>query len=75
MGKRKQNKKDPIETDWRKKSIIRGREAKALNKRIRELILSRDSWKNKYSETKKQCTIWENELIKIKKKLNEILMQ
>jgi hypothetical protein len=75
MDKIKQNKKHPIETDWRKKSIIRGREAKALNKRIRELVVSRDLWKSKYSETKKQCTIWETELIKIKKKLNEILMQ
>lgn len=76
MGKRKQNKKRSLEvTDWKQKSIKRGKEAKALNKRIRELIVSRDSWKDKHTQTKKQCIIWENELIKIKKKLNEILSQ
>jgi oligoribonuclease NrnB/cAMP/cGMP phosphodiesterase (DHH superfamily) len=74
MGKRKQNKKRSLEaTDWKQKSIKRGKEAKALNKRIRELVVSRDSWKNKYIESKKQCITWENELNKIKKKLNEIL--
>ncbi len=61
--------------DWKQKSIKRGREVKALNKRIRELITSRDLWKTKYTETKKQCVIWETELNKIKKKLNEILIQ
>jgi len=75
MGKVKQKRKHPVDVvDWKKKSIARGKEAKALNKRIRELILSRDLWKNKYNETKKQCGIWENELSKIKKKLNDILI-
>jgi hypothetical protein len=60
--------------DWKLKSIKRGKEAKALNKRIRELIESRDLWKAKYAATKEQCTLWENELIKIKKKLNEIIL-
>jgi hypothetical protein len=76
MGKRKHNKKRSLEaTDWKQKSIKRGKEAKALNKRIRELTVSRDSWKKKYTESKKQSNIWENELNKIKKKLNEILGQ
>lgn len=76
MGKKKQNQKRSLEaTDWKQKSIKRGREAKALNKRIRELIISRDSWKCKYTESKKQSIIWEDELHKIKKKLNEILSQ
>lgn len=74
MEKRDQNKKGSLEvTDWKQKSIRRGKEAKALNKRIRELTVSRDLWKSKYTESKAQCIIWEVELIKIKKKLNEIL--
>ena len=74
MAKRKKKTNRSLEiTDWKKKSIKRGKEDKALNKRIRELTISRDSWKDKYSETKKQSAIWENELHKIKKKLNEIL--
>ena len=59
--------------DWKLKALKRGKEAKALNKRIRELTASRDLWKIKYTESKAQCDIWEGELIKIKKKLNEIL--
>jgi hypothetical protein len=74
MGKRKQNTERSLEaTDWKQKSIKRGKEAKALNKRIRELIASRDSWKVKYTEAKKHSIVWEAELYKIKKKLNEIL--
>lgn len=76
MEKGDQNKKGSLEvTDWKQKSIKRGKEAKALNKRIRELTVSRDLWKAKYTESKTQCIIWEVELIKIKKKLNEILSQ
>ena len=76
MEKGDQNKKGSLEvTDWKQKSIRRGKEAKALNKRIRELTVSRDLWKSKYTESKAQYTIWEVELIKIKKKLNEILNQ
>jgi hypothetical protein len=76
MGKKKQNTGRSLEaTDWKQKSIKRGKEAKALNKRIRELIASRDSWKDKYTETKKHSIIWKTELCKIKKKLNEILSQ
>ena len=76
MEKDNENTKNsPAFTDWKQKSIKRGREAKALNKRIRELTTSRDLWKIKYTESKAQCDIWEGELIKIKKKLNEILSQ
>jgi hypothetical protein len=76
MEKGDQNKKGSLAvTDWKQKSIRRGKEAKSLNKRIRELTVSRDLWKAKYTESKTQCIIWEVELIKIKKKLNEILIQ
>jgi hypothetical protein len=64
-----------ISTDWKLKALKRGKEAKALNKRIRELTASRDLWKSKYFESKTQSDIWESELVKIKKKLNEILSQ
>ena len=74
MGTMGQNKKSSLNiTDWKQKSIKRGKEAKSLNKRIRELTTSRDSWKTKYTETRKQCIVWEGELMKIKNKLNEIL--
>lgn len=74
MGTMNQNKKSSVNiTDWKQKSIKRGKEAKASNKRIRELITSRDLWKTKYTETRKQSIIWEEELMNIKKKLNEIL--
>ncbi len=53
--------------DWKAKSIKRGKEAKALNKRIRELTLSRDNWKNKYLRSKQECEKWNVELVKIKK--------
>lgn len=68
MEKGDQNKKGSlVVTDWKQKSIRRGKEAKALNKRIRELTVSRDLWKSKYTESKAQCIIWEAELMKIKK--------
>jgi hypothetical protein len=73
--KDKEKKGSLVVTDWKQKSIKRGKEAKSLNKRIRELIISRDLWKSKYIESKEQSDYWEAELIKIKKKLNEILSQ
>ena len=76
MGKEKLKIENSLEiTDWKQKSINRGKEAKSLKKRIRELVVSRDLWKEKYTETKKQSVVWEAELYKIKKKLNEILSQ
>jgi outer membrane biogenesis lipoprotein LolB len=60
-------------TDWKAKSIQRGRQFKALNKRIRELTLSRDNWKNKYLQYKQDSEELSAELLKIKKKLNEII--
>jgi hypothetical protein len=76
MSKGSENRKGSTDVvDWKQKSIKRGKEAKALNKRIRELIASRDLWKAKYLGSRAQCIIWEDELNKIKKKLNEILSQ
>ena len=74
MSDSKQNtKSNLVVTDWKKKSIKRGKEAKALNKRIREITTSRDVWKTKYMNLKAQSIIKEDELNNIKKKLSEIL--
>jgi len=60
-------------TDWKAKSIQRGKQFKILNKRIRELTLSRDNWKRKYLQSSQDSVDLKSELIKIKKKLNEII--
>jgi len=67
--------KGPLTTqvNWKEKSIKRGKEAKSLNKRIRELKVSRDLWKGKYMEASIKRDAYLEELKKIKKKLNEIL--
>jgi hypothetical protein len=62
-------------TDWKVKSISRAKETKALKKRIRELAYSRDQWKAKYMEAKDEKDVYREELIKIKKKLNQIISQ
>ena len=75
MSKKKAKNDTPKQTDWKEKAMSRVKETKALNKRIREITLSRDQWKSKYFIAKSNSEIWENELAKIKKKLNEILTE
>lgn len=58
---------------WKKKAIARRLENKELNKRRRELILSRDNWKSKYLFQKERVDRLQHELELIKKKLNRIL--
>lgn len=58
---------------WKSRAIERREENKALKKRIKEITQSRDNWKNKYKDTKIQKDLYESELNKIKKKLNEII--
>jgi len=58
---------------WRERAINRRNEVKALKKRIKEITQSRDHWKNKYLSIKEEKEFYENELKKIKKKLNEIV--
>ncbi len=58
---------------WKDRAIIRRAENKALKKRIKELIESRDNWKVKYVSVKQIKDLFENELKSIKKKLNEIV--
>jgi len=58
---------------WRERAINRRDEIKALKKRIKEIKRSRDQWKDKYLSIKEEKEFYENELKKIKKKLNEIV--
>lgn len=62
-----------VEDYWKDRAIIRRAENKALKKRIKELIESRDNWKVKYVSIKQIKNLFENELKSIKKKLNEIV--
>lgn len=58
---------------WRERAINRRDEVKALKKRIKEIKHSRDQWKCKYLSIKEKKEFYENELQKIKKKLNDIV--
>lgn len=62
-----------VEDYWKERAITRRAENKALKKRIKELTISRDNWKNKYMSVKQIKDLFENELKNIKKKLNEIV--
>ena len=60
---------------WKQKAIERRIEIKELNKRRKELYLSRENWKSKYLTEKQRADIFEKQLGAIKKKLNEILAE
>jgi hypothetical protein len=60
-------------TDWKSKATSNARDKKQLNKRIRELICSRDEWKEKSINHKARADKFEAEFIKLKKKLTEII--
>ncbi len=59
---------------WKERAITRRAENKMLKKRIKELTISRDNWKNKYMSVKKIKNQYEEELKSIKKKLNAIVI-
>ncbi len=60
-------------TDWKQKTIDGSKRNKALKKRIKELTKSRDEWKEKSISHKERADNLENDLKKIKDKLNEII--
>ena len=60
-------------TIWKPKAIERRMELKELNKRRKELYVSRESWKKKYMTEKLRADTFAKQLMVIKKKLNEIL--
>ncbi len=58
--------------DWKERAITRRQENKLLKKRIKELSLSRDSWRIKSAELKKENKDLLTKIESIKKKLNQI---
>jgi hypothetical protein len=60
---------------WKQKAIDRRLELKELNKRRKELYISRENWKNKYLAEKQRADNFERQLNAIKKKLNEIIVE
>jgi hypothetical protein len=61
------------ETDWKQKALQRSRDNKRLNKRIKELTISRDEWKVKAMQQKISADKMANDLKKIKDRLNGII--
>ena len=59
-------------TDWKKKATEYAHDKKRQNKRIREITVSRDGWKEKAIQQKARADKFEADLNKIKKKLIEI---
>jgi hypothetical protein len=60
-------------TDWKQKAMQRSRDNKRLNKRIKELTMSRDEWKMKTIQHKAHADKLANDLKKIKDRLNDIV--
>ena len=60
---------------WKEKALQRRAENKELIKRKKELTKSRDNWKRKHIAQKARADSLEKDLIAIKKKLNEILLE
>ena len=58
---------------WKSRSVRRNAENKELKKRIKELKLSRDKWKQKYMNKKTQLEKTEKEIRSIKKTIEKIM--
>lgn len=58
---------------WRQKAVERRAEIKELNKRRKELNISREKWKSKYLRQKQRADLLNRELNSIKKKLSELI--
>lgn len=58
---------------WKSRSVRRNAENKELKKRIKELRLSRDKWKQKYMNKKTQLEKTEKEIRSIKKTIEKIM--
>jgi len=61
------------ENDWEMRAKDRRLENKALKKRIKELTISRDSWKAKYMEQKEVFTESQMKLEIVKKNIQRIV--
>lgn len=64
-----------VTNSWKIKAITRGKRTKVLNKRIRELISSRDNWKEKYICQKQEADKLREQVLKIKKKMKELIQK
>jgi hypothetical protein len=60
---------------WKSKSVQRNAENKELKKRIKELINSRDSWKEKYKAKRDVADLLKKEIELLKKKTEDILKE
>jgi hypothetical protein len=58
---------------WKAKAAQKSVIIKSLGKRIKELIVSRNMWKDKYLAEQEKCEIYKKELAAIKKKIERIL--
>lgn len=61
-----------LEIDWKERAIDRRIEIKALKKRIKELIISRDIWNKRATDAKRENDDLKSKLNSIKKKINLI---
>ncbi len=61
------------ENDWEMRAKDRRLENKALKKRIKELTISRDSWKAKYMKQKEVFTESQMKLEIVKKNIQRIV--
>jgi len=64
--------KTMLNNDWRDRAIDRRVENKALKKRIKELIISRDGWYDRAMDYKQQNDEFAAKLNSIKKKIDQI---
>jgi len=60
-------------TDWKQKAKDSTLANKYLKQRNKELFISRDDWKDAYFKLKAETEKQAKELVKIKKKLKELL--
>ena len=61
-----------VKTDWKSKATEYAVDKKRLKKRIKELTISRDEWKEKSISHKAHADKLDAEFNKIKKKLTEL---
>ena len=59
--------------NWETRAKDRRIENKALKKRIKELTHSRDSWKNKYIQTKSSLIAVKKKVETVKKNVQQIM--
>lgn len=64
--------KTMLNNDWKVRAIDRRVENKALKKRIKELIISRDGWRKRAMDSKNENVELVTKLNAVKKKINQI---